>query len=71
MELCLTKWWASLGAVHVTYSVTFHGVTSCPGGGPLVMHAAQGVFRVELCYSLANEEIAPVVTLKHQVQSVR
>ena len=70
MELCLTKWWASLGTVKISYSVSFRGVTN-NNGGAVSMHAGQGIFRVDLKSSLANEEIAPVVTLKHQVQPFR
>nr|CAH0110775.1 unnamed protein product [Daphnia galeata] len=70
MELCMTKWWASLGTVKISYSVSFRGVTN-NNGGAVSMHAGQGILRVDLKSSLANEEIAPVVTLKHQVQPFR
>lgn len=70
MELCMTKWWASLGPVQISYSVTFRGVTS-NNGKALSMHAGQGIMRVELKANLNTEDVAPVVTLKHQVQSFR
>ena len=70
MELCLTKWWASLGTVQVSYSVTFRGVVSSKGHA-LSMHPGEGVMRLDLQSNLGNEEIAPVVSLKHQVQSYR
>lgn len=70
MELCLTKWWASLGTVQISYSVSFRGVTS-DKGSVVSMHAGQGILRLDLKASLATEEIAPVVTLKHQVQPFR
>ena len=70
MELCMTKWWASLGTVQISYSVTFRGVTS-NNGKAISMHAGQGVLRLELKAKLATEEISPIVTLKHQVQPFR
>ncbi|XP_057365075.1 tripeptidyl-peptidase 2-like [Daphnia carinata] len=70
MELCMTKWWASLGTVQISYSVAFRGVTSDKGCA-VSMHAGQGILRLDLKASLATEEIAPVVTLKHQVQPFR
>lgn len=66
----MTKWWASLGSVRITYSLTFRGVSS-NSGNSLAMHGGQGVMRIELNSTLANEEIAPVINLKHQVQSFR
>lgn len=69
MELCMTKWWASLGTVQISYSVSFRGVISNNGG--VSMHAGQGILRLDLKAYLANEEIAPVVTLKQQVQPLR
>lgn len=71
LEVCITKWWASLGSVGVTYSLTFHGVTFNSPARELTMHSGRGVFRLELGSKLANQEIAPVVTLKHQVLPVR
>lgn len=70
MELCMTKWWASLGTVQISYSVAFRGVT-CDMGNAVSMHAGQGVLRLDLRAHLATEDIAPVVTLKHQVQPFR
>lgn len=70
MELCMAKWWASLGTVQISYTITFRGITS-NNGNALSMHAGQGVMRLELKANLATEEIAPVVTLKHQVQPFR
>lgn len=70
MELCMTKWWASIGTVQISYSVSFRGVTS-NNGNALRMHAGDGVMRLELKSNLASEEIAPVVTLKHQQQPLR
>jgi hypothetical protein len=35
------------------------------------MQAGEGIMRLELSSNLANEDIAPAVTLKHQVQSYR
>lgn len=46
MEVCLAKWWASLGNVDLTYSVTFQGVT--PEPREIVLHAAESVTRVDL-----------------------
>ena len=70
MELCVTKWWASLGTVQINYNITFRGVSSS-NRNALSMHAGEGIMRLELTSNLANEDIAPAVTLKHQVQSYR
>ena len=69
LELCLAKWWASLGTVQITYTITFHGISSRTSS--LNMHGAKGIMRLDLESSSINEEVAPVATLTHQVQSFR
>ena len=66
----MTKWWASLGTVQISYSVSFRGVTN-NNGSAVSMLAGKGILRLDVKANLANEEIAPVVTLKHQVQPFR
>ena len=71
LELCMTKWWASLGTVQINYNITFRGISSTNNRNALSMHGGEGIMRLELSSNLANEDIAPVVTLKHQVQPYR
>ena len=44
LEVCLAKWWANIGNVECSYSVTFHGISpegreqeSDPNGSPVVL----------------------------------
>ncbi len=46
MEVCLAKWWANLGSVDVSYSVTFLGVM--PEPKEIVLHGAESIVRVDL-----------------------
>lgn len=69
LELCIAKWWASLGDVILNYSVTFHGVTL--DTKEPVMHASDGVVRYNVRTNLRSEEINPNISLKALVQPVR
>ena len=59
MEFCLAKWWANIGQVETSYTVTFHGVKpSNNAGNGLVMHGGEGIMRIELDSQLKAEEVA-------------
>jgi len=70
LEVCVSKWWASLGSIEIAYSLTFGGVKL--GQGPAVtMHGGEGLFRMELASPLRPEEVTPEIKLKSLVQVVR
>ena len=55
LEVCIAKWWANLGNVNISYSVTFHGIS--PDSKSVVLHAAEGVTRLEAISPLHSEEV--------------
>ena len=55
LEVCIAKWWANLGNVSISYSVTFHGIS--PDSKSVVLHAAEGVTRIEATSPLHLEEV--------------
>ncbi|CAH1781843.1 unnamed protein product [Owenia fusiformis] len=69
LELCIAKWWASLGKVHTKYSLAFHGVKPC--SRKYHMHGSQGVMRLDVTASLDHTEVSPSITLKHHAIPVR
>ena len=72
MEFCLAKWWANIGQVDTSYTVTFHGVKpSNNSGNGLVMHGGEGIMRIELDSQLKAEEVVPEIKLKNVVQVVK
>ncbi|KAK3699411.1 hypothetical protein QZH41_018570 [Actinostola sp. cb2023] len=68
MELCLGRWWASLGDCLLKRSIAFHGVA--PNKASITMHGSQAC-RVDVTCALQSEEILPSVTLKNHVQPIR
>ena len=69
MEFCLAKWWANIGTLNCQYTITFHGVK--PTNTNLVMHGAEGLYRLDLESEVRCEEAAPEIKLKNVVQVVR
>lgn len=68
LEVVVTKYWADLGEVTLSYSLTFFGAK--PNQPILTMHAANGIHCVEVS-SLRGEDIQPNIVLKHSVQVLR
>ena len=56
LEVCLAKWWANLGSVNISFSVTFHGIS--PDSKSIVLHAAEGITRLEATSPLHSEEVS-------------
>ncbi|XP_078694008.1 tripeptidyl-peptidase 2-like isoform X1 [Branchiostoma floridae x Branchiostoma belcheri] len=69
VEVCLARWWASLGEVNVNYSVTFHGLQ--PSITTLNLHAADGITRVDVKSPLKHEDVQPSIKLEHGVCPLR
>ena len=69
IELCLAKWWANLGSVKASYSITFYGVK--PEQKEFVVHGSDGISRIDLSSGLHSEEIQPEAKLKYMVQNYR
>ena len=44
LEVCLAKWWANIGAVKVSYTITFFGIT--PSSKEIMFHGADGITRI-------------------------
>ena len=71
LEVCLAKWWANIGNVECSYSVTFHGLTPEGRQQELCFHGADSVLRMDVSSGLASEEVAPEIKLKACVQNYR
>ena len=65
----MAKWWANIGAVKVSYTVTFFGIT--PSSKEIMFHGADGITRVDLKSSLHLEEAQPEAKLKYSVSTVQ
>ncbi len=57
LEVCLAKWWAHIGAIGCSYSVTFHGLTLERGASEVVFHGAEGISRIEIASMIHVEEV--------------
>lgn len=57
LEVCLAKWWAHIGNIECSYSITFHGLTADRGASEITFHGAEGINRIELGSALNNEEV--------------
>lgn len=68
-ELCLARWWASIGKANISYELQFHGIKLSPSSS-LSMHASNGIHRIEV-KSLQRIDIQPSIVLKHVRLSVR
>lgn len=68
LELVLAKYWANLGGQKLDWTLSFHG--AMPLNRAPTMHAADGVFQVEVA-NLQGDDLAPVATLKTAVQILK
>lgn len=68
LEVCLAKYWSSIGDMSLKYRVRFYGVS--PNNTELVMHSANGVHRIDLT-SLVGTEIMPAISLKSAVMVLK
>ena len=71
LEVCLAKWWANIGNVECSYSVTFHGLTPEGRQQELCFHGADSILRLDVSTGLSSEEVAPEIKLKSCVQNYR
>ncbi|CAM1330735.1 TPP2 (predicted), partial [Pycnogonum litorale] len=69
LELCIAKWWASIGDVSLNFCITFCGLR--PDQPSITMHAADAIHRVDIMSTLKAEDIAPQVIFKSLVQPTR
>ncbi|XP_064639092.1 tripeptidyl-peptidase 2-like isoform X2 [Lineus longissimus] len=69
LELCLAKWWASIGEVKVEYSICFHGLM--PDTRKVTLHGAEGIHRINVISTLKQEDISPSISLKNIGQILR
>ncbi|CRK95491.1 CLUMA_CG008960, isoform A [Clunio marinus] len=63
VEICIAKYWSNFGEVQLQFKVKFHGFKS---NNAHVMHAANGIHRIDVT-SLLAEECQPSISLKHSV----
>lgn len=68
LEVVVAKYWASLGDINISYSISFYGVK--PNYPNLTLQAAEGISTVEIT-TLQGEEISPSVTFKNSVQILK
>ncbi|UYV81022.1 TPP2 [Cordylochernes scorpioides] len=76
LELCIGKWWSSIGSTEVNVSVVFHGLMPHQNCITMMLtqyhqHAAEGIQRVDLSCKLNYEETAPSVSLKYHVMVLK
>ncbi|CAB4067190.1 TPP2 [Lepeophtheirus salmonis] len=62
IEICLAKFWSNLGAINVSYSVTFYGVKT--DSREIMMHGGEGIHRFQIFSDLHDEEVQPEIKLK-------
>jgi len=69
LELCVSRWWASLGEVALDVQLTFHGAQLCTSTP--TMHGGEGVARFDVISPIRTEEISPSVTLETAICPLR
>jgi len=65
LEFVLAKYWSSTSNTKLLYKIQFHGVV--PHSKNLAMYHGMGLQSVILKSGIKNEEILPVVSLKHLI----
>uniref|UniRef100_A0A0A9YF50 Tripeptidyl-peptidase 2 n=2 Tax=Lygus hesperus TaxID=30085 RepID=A0A0A9YF50_LYGHE len=65
MEFVAAKFWSDQVESVLDYSISFHGCS--PEGNDFTMHHAQGIASFEIIGGHQMEEIAPQISLKHNV----
>ncbi|EDO30245.1 predicted protein [Nematostella vectensis] len=68
LELCVARWWASLGDCLIRKLLIFHGMR--PSLSAVTVHANQTT-RVDVTCTLRPEEVSPSVTLNTHAQPLR
>jgi tripeptidyl-peptidase-2 len=69
LEVVIAKWWASIGDSPLNYRITFCGLR--PNQLQPVMHAAEGLHRIDVSSGLKFEDLSPSIALKHQIHVLR
>lgn len=69
LEVCLAKWWANLGSVKVSFTLTFYGLHI--GSKEVVFHASDSFKRIDLLSALHSEEVQVEAKLKNLVHNYR
>lgn len=76
LEVCIAKFWSTAGEAQLEASLEFRGIQTGTGAASLaspvnVMHAAQGIHRIDLSALTAADEAQPAVLLKTAVMVLR
>ncbi|KAI1307595.1 Tripeptidyl-peptidase 2 [Halotydeus destructor] len=71
VEVCLGKWWSSLGQADLEYTIELHGLR--PSQDSVIMQASETIHRIELVNSMNGkfEALSPKVDLKTLVVPLR
>ncbi|GAB6021153.1 hypothetical protein CHUAL_003784 [Chamberlinius hualienensis] len=69
LEVAIGKWWTSPGDVRLNFNVSFHGLL--PDQKSIIMHAADGIYKLGVSSFLFYEELMPNITLKQHVQILK
>ena len=71
MELCLSQYWSSLGAVGARLRVHFHSLAPDCGRAGLTLHGGDPLARVVVTSHLRAETLDPKAKLTHWQQKLR
>ena len=69
LELCVCKWWTSVGASRLRLSLRFH--SAHPLSRPVLLNQARGVQKVDVVAGLGEEELQPAASFKTLHQPLR
>lgn len=65
LEIALAKYWSSSSNIKLSYNLQFHGIV--PHSESISMYHGMGLQQLTLSPGIKNEEIFPVVSLKHLI----